>query len=155
MPSGRRALVAFRLSVSTFTGPAVALAQVDASMEVGAARLRQIDIPQTNVMTLGGRLSVQGLRATLSASAIGANTPEGSWTGQALLSGSVYAPPLLHRRWELGASVGSFSATASLPTLSGLLTAREHFIGDRIGGFVGASGGGVTFGGMKGGVGVA
>jgi hypothetical protein len=141
--------------VSAYAWPAEVHAQVDASMEAGAARLRQIDIPQTNVMTLGGRLSLQGLRATLSASAIGANTPEGSWTGQGILSGSIYAPPLLRRRWELGASVGTFGATSSLPTVSGVLTAREHFIGEHVGAFVGASGGGIRYGEMNGSVAVA
>ena len=151
-PSGRRALVAFLLTGVALASPVGAWAQVDASVDLGAARLRQIDLPQTSVMTLGGRLSVQGMRATLSASAIGAETGEGLWTGQGVIGASLYAPPLQPRRWELGASVGTFGATSSLPTVSGLLTAREHFIGDRAGVFVGASGGGLTYGGMSGAV---
>jgi len=154
MPPGRRALVAFLLAGVALASPVGARAQVDASIDAGAARLRQIDLPQTNVMTLGGRLSIQGLRATLNGSAIGANTPDGRWTGQGVIGGSLYAPPLLRRRWEIGGSVGTFGATSSLPTMSGLLTAREHFIGDRVGAFVGASGGGIMYAGMKGSVAV-
>ena len=131
----------------------VARAQVDASVDAGAAHLRQFNFPQSPVFpvlpradvgTVGGRLRWDGLRASLTSSGVSAFTADGAYTIQGFFSGSVYAEPLLPRRWEFGVSASGFGGSSVLPTTGGQLFAREHFIGDRVGAFVGVSGGGLV-----------
>src|SRR3954471_17097142 len=121
--------------------PAALGAQVDASVDGGAAHLRQANFPQSDVGTFAARLRWDGLRASLGSSGISAFTPDGAYTAQAFITGSIYAEPLLPRRWELGLSASSFGGSSELPTTGGQFFAREHFIGDRVGAFVGVSGG--------------
>ena len=120
-------------------------AQLDGFVDAGGARLRQVGLPRTDVFSLGGRLRWQGLRASLMSAASMANTPDGAWTAQGLISGSVYAAPLQPRRWELGAALSGFDASSARATSSGQLLVREHFaLGSRAGWFVGAQGGGIV-----------
>src|SRR5262245_7490471 len=142
MPGLRHALVALLL----FVARRAAVAQSDASLDGGASRLRQTGLPQANVGTLGARARWDALRASLATSAIGAFTPEaGAYTTQGVVAASVYAEPLLSRRWELGGALSGFGGSSVLPTTSLQFLAREHFIGDRAGAFIGAGGGTVNF----------
>ena len=124
---------------------AAAHAQSDGSIDGGASHLRQTGLPQANVGTLGARARWDALRASFGTSAITAFTPEGAYTAEGFASASVYAEPLLPRRWELGAAVSAFGGSSTRPTSSLQLLAREHFIGDRVGAFVGVGGGSVSF----------
>jgi AMP-activated protein kinase-like protein len=134
----RHAPVAFLLIAFALRA---AQAQVDASVEGGASHLRQIDLPKSDVGTFGGRFRWDGLRGSLATSAIAAVAPGGAYTAQGILAGSLFADPLLPRRWELGASVSGFGGSHTTPTTGLQLLAREHFIGERVGAFIGASGG--------------
>jgi len=123
-------------------------AQVDISVDAGAAHLRQIDLPKSDVGTFGARVRWDGVRASLSSSAITAVAPGGAYTAQGILTGSLYADPLLSKRWELGASLSGFGGSGSSPSTSVQLLAREHFIGDHVGAFVGGGGGAVVLDGI-------
>lgn len=141
MPSSRHALFLFAATVLV---PGTSRAQVDFSFDAGAARLLQVDLPQSDVITVGGQFRWQGARALVSSSAISAHTPEGSLTAQGIISASLFAPPFQRSRWELGASLSSFGATRSLPTVNAMAGVRQHFATSRAGAFVGAHGGGIV-----------
>jgi hypothetical protein len=142
MPTPRHALVAFIVIAAL---PLGAGAQVDASVDAGAARLLQVDLPQSDVLTVGGRLRWQGLRGSLSTSAIGAQTASGAVTAQGTLAASLYASPLKRWRWEVGAGLSSFGASSALPTVNAMLALRQHLIiGSRAGAYAGLQGGGIV-----------
>jgi len=142
MPRFRHALVASSLLV---IARSALFAQSDASIDGGASHLRQTGLPQASVGTLGARARWDAIRASFATSAISAFTPEGAYTAQGVVAASVYAEPLLSRRWELGGALSGFGGSGALPTTSAQFLAREHFIGDRAGAFIGVGGGTVNF----------
>src|SRR5689334_4597178 len=82
MSRPRHAPVAFLLIALAFQ---VADAQVDVSVDAGAAHLRQIDLPKSDVGTFGARVRWDGVRASLSSSAIGAFGSDGAYTAQGIV----------------------------------------------------------------------
>src|SRR5690242_14139556 len=79
----------------------------DGSVDVGGARLSQTGVPESSVLTLASQLHYSGIRSAFSLSGIAASANDG-WTAQGLVSGSLYAPPLQPRRWELTATASAF-----------------------------------------------
>jgi Glycogen recognition site of AMP-activated protein kinase len=142
MPGCWHAPAAFLLVV---LAGGVARAQTDVSIDGGASHLRQTGLPQADVGTVGARARWDAIRASFATSAISAFTSEGAYTAQGFIAASIYAEPLLSRRWELGGAVSGFGGSSTRPTTSLQALAREHFIGDRFGAFVGIGGGGVSF----------
>lgn len=130
--------------MATVFVPGTSRAQADFSFDAGAARLLQVDLPQSDVFTLGGQFRWQSARAFVSSSAISAHTPDGSLSAQGIVSASLFAPPFRRSRWELGASLSSFGASRSLPTVNAMAGVRQHFATSRAGAFVGAYGGGIV-----------
>jgi hypothetical protein len=116
---------------------------LEGGIDVGSARLSQADVPASTVLTLASQLRYSGIRGAFSLSGIAAAADEG-WTAQGLVSGSVYAPPLRPRRWELTATASTFGLTNDPSTSSIQLTAREHFTIGRGGLFAGIGGGGIV-----------
>jgi len=114
---------------------------VDGSVDVGSAFLRQPDLPGSSVLTLAPQLRYATIRGALSSSGIVARTPQNRFTGQGILAGSIYAPPLQRLRWELGAMVSTFGVSNAGPTTSWQLLAREHFTFESGGIFVGGGAG--------------
>jgi hypothetical protein len=112
-------------------------AAVDGSVDLGSALLRQPGLPGSSVLTVAPQLRYATIRGAFSSSAIVARTPENRFTGQGILAGSIYAPPLQRLRWELGAMVSTFGVSNAGPTTSGQLLAREHFTIESGGVFVG------------------
>jgi hypothetical protein len=78
------------------------------------------------VATLAGQLRYAALRSALASNGIVAMTPEGRFTGQAVITGSVYSSALSPWRWELAASGSAFGLSGAAPTTSAQLVAREH-----------------------------
>lgn len=95
-------------------------------MDLGTALLRQPDLPGSGVLTLASQLRYSGLRGSLDVSGIAARTAEDLFTGQAIVSGSIYAPQSHQWRWELAASATAFGVSAAPATLGWQLLAREH-----------------------------
>jgi hypothetical protein len=110
------------------------------SIDVGSAVLRQPPLSNSAVATIGSELRIDGLRAALGISSIAALTSDGRWTGQAVLSGAAYAPPLQRARWEVSGLLTGFGVDGGGSTASAQLLAREHIDLDR-GGIFGGIGG--------------
>ena len=111
---------------------------VDGNVDVGAAVLRQPGLAGSSVFTLASQLRYAARRSAFSASGIAARTPEDRFTGQAVATGTVYAPAPQRLRWELAASATAFGLSGATGTLGWQLLAREHLSLSRGGIFSGA-----------------
>lgn len=111
---------------------------VEGSVDLGSAFLRQPDLPGSSVLTLASQLRYAGLRGALLSNGIIARTPENRFTGQGIVSGSLYAPPLQRLRWEVGGSASVFGLSGASPTTSLQGLARQHLTLESGGLFAGA-----------------
>lgn len=110
------------------------------SIDVGSAVLQQPPLSKSAVATIGSELRIDGLRAATGISSIAALTSDGRWTGQAVLSGALYAAPLQRARWEISGLLTGFGVDGGGSTASAQLLAREHIDLDRGGIFAGIGG---------------
>src|SRR4029078_13020193 len=69
--------------------PAHLDAQVESSVELGASRLRQANVPTSNALSGGATLDVLGDRSQLRASVLASRQTESRWTGEAALLRSI------------------------------------------------------------------
>ena len=125
------ALLASRLTAQVSTG----------SADVGTAFLTQPAIGSSSVLTAAASYSYATQRGALSATGLGARTPNDLYTGQGVLTAARYAPPLRRARWELAATASGFGVSGLAPSFGGSLLAREHFGGRDAGGFAGVTAG--------------
>lgn len=116
-------------------------APVQGSVDVGSALLSQPGLTGSGVFTLASQLRYAGLRGSVASSGVVALTPSSRFTGQGLVAGSVFAPPLQRLRWELGAMASIFGLSDASTTASWQLLAREHLSVGRGALFAGAGGG--------------
>jgi hypothetical protein len=117
---------------------------VQGVVEVGAARLRQADVAQTDAVTVGTLLRRDGQRYSVGASGGLTVADEGRSTGQGFLTGSILGRPERPTRWEVGGALTAF-AEGSLPTsLGAYVMVREHFTTRAFGGWAGLAVGGVN-----------
>ncbi|HKN64676.1 MAG TPA: hypothetical protein VJW73_00270, partial [Gemmatimonadaceae bacterium] len=71
------------------------------SVDLGAAFLQQPGLTATNVLTAASQLAYTAARYSLAANGVLAVTPQDRFTGQSVLTGSLYAPSARRFRWEL------------------------------------------------------
>jgi hypothetical protein len=103
-----------------------AVAQWQATGEVGASRLSQASLPAATALTIGGSAATATDRFLAHTSVLGARTSDNRWTGQALIVGAAATP--VWRAWQVqgSAAVSLFSQTNLRPTTSadGLIQLR-------------------------------
>jgi hypothetical protein len=143
--SRRRAFVgAFQAICLAAALPGAASAQaLRGSLEVGAARLSQRDVPRTDAVTAALTFRRDQSRYTLAAAGGITLAEEGRSTTQGLFAASLLGAPGRRTRWEVGGAVTAFDQ-GDFPLARGAyLLAREHFVVGRFGGWAGVAVGGV------------
>jgi hypothetical protein len=140
----RRLNVALRVVCLSAVLSHVATAQASQGVvELGAARLRQPDVAETDAVTAGALLRRDGQRYSIAASGGLTVADEGRSTGQGFLIASLLGRPGTRTRWEVGGALTAF-AEGSLPASRGAyLMLREHFAARAFGGWAGLAVGGV------------
>src|SRR5690349_19215499 len=84
-------------------------AQWQASVDVGASRLRQTGIPESGAQTLGGSVDGVGDHGWVHAAALSSLQPTSTaWTGQAVALGGFFGPITTLSRWEIGGALSGF-----------------------------------------------
>lgn len=133
------------LPTLAFAAPGrIAGAQWQASIDVGASRLRQTGIPESGAQILGGSVDGLGDHVWLHAAALSSLQPSSSaWTGQALALGGLFGPITTLSRWEIGGALSGFAQTGASVAKSGELNARVRF-GGAMGGVALGAGAGVS-----------
>src|SRR5690349_6668170 len=126
-----RRLWAAILPTLAFAAPCRLLrAQWQATVDVGASRLRQTGIPESGAQILGGSVDGLGDHGWLHAAALSSLQPSRSaWTGQALALGGFFGPITSVSRWEIGGALSGFAQTGASVATSGELNARVRFSG--------------------------
>jgi hypothetical protein len=126
-------------------------AQVEATVDLGAARLRQANIPTGNSFSGGATLDWLGERGQLRATVLASRQTESRWTGQGAMFGSLVgksASPW----WQLDIAASNYAQTSALPTTSAEGAARARVGSGARGAAVGLGGGASVTGGHTGGV---
>jgi hypothetical protein len=125
--------------------PTTALAQAShATLEVGAARLRQRAVPRTHAATAGVSLRHDAPRFALAAAGGVTLADDDRSTTQGLVAASVLGPAGGRMRWELGGTLTAFDQGDADMTAGAYLLGREYFAAGRVGGWVGIAFGGVN-----------
>lgn len=96
----------------------------------------------TGVATAAAQLRIVAPTFTLGSNGIVARTNDQRYTGQGVLSASVYAPPA-RLRWELTGAASAFGVSAAAPAFAWQAAVREHFGSSSGGVFGGVSAGSV------------
>ncbi|MFN2563597.1 MAG: glycogen-binding domain-containing protein [Gemmatimonadaceae bacterium] len=113
------------------------------TVEIGAARLRQRDVPRTDAATAGLTLRRDAARYALAAAGALTLADGDRSTTQGLLAASLLGRAGGRTRWEIGGAVTVFDQ-GDLPASAGAyLIAREHLAIGRFGGWVGVGFGGI------------
>jgi hypothetical protein len=134
--------VAIRAACLAATLPAILPAQAShGTIEVGAARLSQRDVPATGAATLGASFRHDAARFAFAAAGGVTLAGDGRSTSQGLLAASVLGRPGWRTRWEIGGALTAFDQGTL--TAGAYLLAREHFAVGRFGGWAGVAIGGV------------
>lgn len=142
-------IVGSRAAVGQTTRPA------EATLDVGGALLQQPGLAATNVLTAAGQLRYAAPIFAFSANGVGARTPDDRFTGQGVLTGSLYAAPARRVRWELTGTGSAFGLSNAAPAFAWQGVAREHLTGSLGGAFVGVAGGEVSTSGVLRTIGIA
>jgi len=125
------------------------------SVDLGAAFLRQPGLAATNVLTAASQLAYTAATYSLASNGVLAVTPQDRYTGQGVLTGSLYAPAPQRFRWELTGVTSAFGLSGAAPSFAWQAMAREHASWSSGGIFVGAGGGQVAQRGFAGSIATA
>ncbi|HKN68310.1 MAG TPA: glycogen-binding domain-containing protein, partial [Gemmatimonadaceae bacterium] len=98
------------------------------------------------------QLAYTAARYSLAANGVLAVTPQDRFTGQSVLTGSLYAPSARRFRWELTGMTSAFGLSGAAPSFAWQGVAREHATWSLGGIFAGVGGGQVAQHGVAGGV---
>ena len=131
------------------------IAVSEGSLDLGGAVLQQPGLTATNVVTAAGQFRVATPVSALFANAVGARTSDDGYTGQGVVSGSLYAQPGQRFRWELTATGSAFGLSNAAPAFAWQGLLREHLSGSLGGAFVGVGGGQLSRSSVRGTIGVA
>jgi len=125
------------------------------SVDLGAAFLRQSGLAATNVLTAASQLTYTAANYSLAANGVLAATPQDRFTGQGVLTGSLYAPVTHRFRWELTGVTSAFGLSGAVPSFAWQTMAREHVTWSLGGAFAGVGGGQVAQHGFASAIGTA
>ena len=126
-------------------------AQVESSLEIGASRLRQANVPSGNAFSGGATIDWLGERGQLRATVLASRQTESRWTGQAALFGSLIGNSP-SPWWQLDVAASNYAQTSALPTTSAEGAARARLGSGLRGAALGLGGGASVTGGHTGGV---
>lgn len=129
----------------------LARAQVEATLDLGAARLRQVNIPTGNSFSGGATVDWLGERGQLRSMILASRQTESRWTGQAAVFGSLTGDSP-SPWWQLDVAASNYAQTSALPTTSAEGAARTRIGTGLRGAAVGLGGGATITGGHTGGV---
>lgn len=124
-------------------------------MDLGAAFLQQPGLAATNVLTAASQLAYTAGTYSLATNGVLAVTPQDRYTGQGVVTGSLYAPAPRRFRWELTGVTSAFGLSGAAPSFAWQAMAREHASWASGGVFVGAGGGQVAQHGFAGSIATA
>lgn len=122
------------------------------SVDLGAAFLQQPGLAATNVLTAASQLAYTTSTYSLATNGVLAVTPQDRYTGQGVLTGSLYAPSARRFRWELTGMTSAFGLSGAAPSFAWQGMAREHATWSLGGVFAGVGGGQVAQHGVAGAV---
>ena len=114
------------------------------SVDLGAAFLQQPGLAATNVLTAASQLAYTAASYSLATNGVLAVTPQDRYTGQGVLTGSLYAPAGRRFRWELTGVTSAFGLSGAAPSFAWQAMAREHASWSLGGVFAGVGGGQVA-----------
>jgi len=140
--------------LGSLASPGFLGAQVESSLEIGASRLRQANIPTGNAFSGGATVDWLGERSQFRATALASRQTESRWTGQAALFGSLTGSSP-SPWWQLDVAASNYAQTSALPTTSAEGAARARVGSGLRGAALGLGGGASVTGGHTGGVGRA
>jgi len=113
-------------------------------VDLGAAFLRQPGLAATSVVTAASQLAYTAATYSLATDGVLAVTPQDRYTGQGVLTGSLYAPVERRFRWELTGVTSAFGLSGAAPSFAWQAMAREHAAWSLGGIFAGLGGGQVA-----------
>jgi len=113
-------------------------------VDLGAAFLQQPGLASTSVLTAASQLAYTAATYSFASNGVLAVTPQDRYTGQGVLSGSLYAPYTRRLRWELTGMTSAFGLSGAAPSFAWQMMAREHAAWSLGGVFAGAGGGQVA-----------
>ena len=116
-------------------------AQWQANFDLGASRLEQIGIPESNAQTLGVIADAFVSRFRLVGNSLTARTSETRWTTQVLGAGSVFGQLGSRMQWELGGIASVFAETNAQTASSAEVIARGYYATARFGSSLALGGG--------------
>lgn len=119
--------------------PAALAAQVRSSVVLGGVRVRYADALDLSAFTLSPAVTVQDGLSLFGASATLSQPSGGTWSGQALLSGSAYRTLSGPFAAELGGAAGGSTTGDGARTGHVQATVRGHLVSARVGGWAGGS----------------
>jgi hypothetical protein len=134
--------------------PVLLSAQIETSVDIGASRLRQANVPTGNSFSGGATLDWLGDRGQMRATILASRQTESRWTGQGALLGSLTGDSP-SSWWQLDIAASNYAQTSALPTTSAEAAARVRLGSGLRGAAFGAGGGASITGGHTGGVGRA
>ena len=106
--------------------------------------MQQPGLAATNVLTAASQLAYTATTYSLATNGVLAVTPQDRYTGQGVLTGSLYAPATKRLRWELTGVTSAFGLSGAAPSFAWQAMAREHVTWSLGGIFAGVGGGQVT-----------
>ena len=112
----------------------------DGSIDIGGAVLRQPGLADASVVTAGIQYRYSTLVSSVTVNGIAARTPDDRYTGQGVISGSLYGQPG-RWRWELSGTGSGFGVSDAGPAFGVQALAREHLVLPLGSVFAGAGGG--------------
>jgi hypothetical protein len=113
----RARLLFFAICQFGSASPTLLSAQVEASVDVGASRLRQANVPTGNSFSGGATVDWFAERAQLRATILTSRQTESRWTGQGALFGSLTGDSS-SPWWQLDFAASTYAQTSALPTTS-------------------------------------
>ena len=126
-------------------------AQVEASVDLGASRLQQANVPTGNSFAGGGTVDWLAERGQLRATILMSRQTESRWTGQGALFGSLTGDSP-SPWWQLDFAASTYAQTSALPTTSAEGAARGRIGSGFRGAALGLGGGTSITGGHSGAV---
>ncbi len=140
--SGRLGRTAAAL-IAAAVAPAASHAQhATASLAVGTVSVRYTDADATSALTISPAFVLRAPTAFLAALGSAARLKSGEWSPQATLVVSTFTPTTASGfSGELGFAAGGSGHTAGLSSGNGSANARLHWVGSRVGGWIGGSAG--------------
>ena len=131
------------LAVCVFCGASRLPAQWQFTADAGAAHVRQMGIPESNAWTVGATLDALGERTALRSRLLGSQAGQ-TWTGQALVLGSIVGSTAPGPSWELTGGFSAFGESNTASTTSGEGMARLRLAGLTTGASIGVGAGAVS-----------